>query len=207
MNWKIIDKSKTEQPIGKYSSWKDILAVEGYNQCVYCSTKDYRLGGIRHFHVEHYKPKSKFPDLEDVITNLFYACPICNVFKSNDWYKLTGNLNNKQYPDPSNYNYDNLFTIKPDGLIEGKNKCGEYIINKLALNRGQLIIDRKFKLLLEGYSSLKNEYHKIVLTLIDNNSNEAKSILKSLILSYQKVIDKKDLMFESAPYDIIDTKK
>jgi len=208
MNWRIVDKSKTKQPsIGKYSKWKEILAKEGYNQCVYCSTKDHRLGGIRHFHVEHYKPKSKFPKLENTITNLFYACPICNVFKGNDWFVLTGNLSDKQYPNPSIYNYDNLFSIKPNGVIEGKNKCGKYIINKLALNRRQLLIDRKFTMLLKGYGSLKDEYHEIVHALINESSEEAKVILRKLIDAYQKVINKKDIMFESSPYDITDTKK
>jgi hypothetical protein len=35
--------------------------------------------------VDHYKPKSKFPDFECVYSNLFYACPACNRRKGIFW--------------------------------------------------------------------------------------------------------------------------
>ena len=61
-------KEKTQQPTkGKYSDWKEILAEEGFNQCVYCAIPDACFGGIRNFHVEHYRPKSKFKKLENNI--------------------------------------------------------------------------------------------------------------------------------------------
>lgn len=206
MNWKIVDKSKTVQPKkGNYSDWKEILANEGSNQCVYCAIKDHRLGGIRHFHVEHYKPKSLFPELKKTIGNLFYACPICNVLKSNDWFDLTGDFNNPQYPDPSNFNYNNLFEVVSNGELKSKNNCGKYIINKLALNRRQLLIDRNFSLLLLGYKALINEFRIIRDELIKNGSDEALELLSKLVQANDEVIDKKDLMYESAPYSIDDT--
>jgi len=208
MNWKIVDKSKTVQPKkGSYSDWKEILANEGSYQCVYCAIKDQRLGGIRHFHVEHYKPKSIFPDLTDIITNLYYACPICNVLKSNDWFDITNDLNDHQYPDPSNFNYNDLFNLARNGELESDNNCGKYIIHKLALNRRQLLIDRNFSLLLLGYKAIVNDFRDIRDELINNGSDEALDILRKLVNANDIVIDKKDLMYESAPYSIDDTKR
>ena len=208
MNWKIIDKSGTKQPgKGTYSAWKKVLADEGSNQCVYCGTKDHRLGGIRHFHVEHYKPKSVFPLLINNIYNLYYACPICNIFKSNDWYKVTGNLNDVFYPEPSKFNYRDLFELDTGGKITSRSRCGNYLISKLGLNRRQLVLDRQFTMLLSGYATLKEEYRGIRDSLMRENSNESRAMLMKLWSAYDKVIDQKDQMFENAPYSIDDTKR
>lgn len=208
MNWRLIDKSKTMQPEnGSYSDWKDILASEGFSQCVYCAIKDHRLGGIRHFHVEHYRPKSLFPELKNTITNLYYACPICNVLKSDDWFDITDDLKDHQYPDPSTFNYNDLFDVDNNGELKSNNNCGEYIINKLALNRRQLLIDRNFSLLLLGYKAIVNEFRNIRDELINNGSNEARDLLSKLVQANDVVIDKKDKMYESAPYTIDDTKR
>ena len=89
MKWFRIPKESSPLPkSGKYySDWKEDLSKEGKEQCVYCSVNINTFGGIRNFHVEHYRPKAKdkFPHLEHVYSNLFFACSICNGFKSDDW--------------------------------------------------------------------------------------------------------------------------
>lgn len=74
MNWKRIPKENSSQPsTGTYKDWKELLSVEGFHQCVYCSISEAEFGGIRNFHVEHYKPKSlpAFASLVNTYTNLF----------------------------------------------------------------------------------------------------------------------------------------
>ncbi len=208
MNWRIINKATTPQPtIGKYSDWKYNLAIEGYNQCVYCSIKDAQLGGFYNFHVEHYKPKSLFPHLKNTITNLFYSCPICNIFKSNDWHEVTGDLNNIYYPDPSNFDYSNLFSVEPNGYLISKNNCGTYIINKLGLNRTQLVIDRNFINMIKSYKELMVDVRKVRDQLIIENSENSIKILKDLVAACDRVLDKKDKLDDSSPYEAGDTKK
>ena len=208
MNWNIIDKTKTKQPeVGKYSDWKTNLAEEGANRCVYCAIKDTRLGGIRNFHVEHYKPKSLFPDLTNIILNLFYACPICNVFKSDDWHEPTGNLDSIYYPDPSIFDYSDLFKLQDDGTLVGLNKSGTYIITKLGLNRNQLLIDRHFNMLLNSYEYIKEEFRQVRDQLIELNTAGSKAMLSKLVTAFDVVIDKKDQMYEAVPYEMKDTKK
>lgn len=100
-------------PTGKYSDWKPILAEEGFHQCVYCALPDATFGE-RNFHVEHYKPKSraKFKHLENDIRNLFYACPACNVFKSDSWPRAPKKDHSVEaYPDPSKCDYCELFKL------------------------------------------------------------------------------------------------
>lgn len=71
------------------SSWKDLryraLVLHGGKcQCCGASSKD----GKR-IHVDHIKPRSKFPELALDITNLQVLCEDCNLGKSNtddtDW--------------------------------------------------------------------------------------------------------------------------
>lgn len=148
MKWKIVPKRGASQPtIGTYKDWKSLLAEEGFHQCVYCAIPDAALGGERNFHVEHYKPKSKakFRHLENQITNLFYACPICNSFKGDNWpSNPKADHSVAAYPNPSKVDYNILFSVnKLTGKIRGKFVVSKYLLESLHLNRPQLVFERR----------------------------------------------------------------
>lgn len=166
MKYRRIPKENANQPpTGSYPDWKPLLAEEGSHQCVYCAISDASMGGIRNFHVEHYRPKSRFPDLENRFTNLFYACPICNTFKGNDW-PTEPTLEVRCYPDPSTNDYDLLFTIKsPSGEIEGNVIASRYMVEKIYLNRGQLILERRLHILLEKEKALRIDINQLLILL------------------------------------------
>lgn len=54
--------------------------MEFGGQCIYCRKIDVDQDPSA-FHVDHYKPKSLYPDLICEYTNLFYSCAHCNRFK------------------------------------------------------------------------------------------------------------------------------
>lgn len=147
MNWKLIVKDKANQPVtGTYTDWKEQIAEECFFQCIYCSINEAQFGGIDHYHIEHYKPKSikRFKVLENDICNLFYSCPICNRFKSNDWPNDADDLDIICYPDPSAYNYSELFDISSDDYkVNGKYVSTRYMTERLYLNRPQLLYERR----------------------------------------------------------------
>lgn len=147
MNWKLIAKDKANQPVkGTYTDWKEQIAKECFFQCIYCSINEAQFGGIDHYHIEHYKPKSieRFKDLKNDICNLFYCCPICNRFKSNDWPNDADDLDIICYPDPSEYNYSELFEISDDDYkVNGKYVSTRYMTERLYLNRPQLLFERR----------------------------------------------------------------
>ena len=147
MRWRRVPKETTIQPTkGKYPDWKHLLAEEGFHQCVYCALHDATFGE-RNFHVEHYKPKSnrRFKHLEDDIKNLFYACPVCNVFKGDSWPRSPKKDHSVEaYPNPSTCDYSDLFKIKINSKeIVGKFVASKYLITRLHLNRAQLITERR----------------------------------------------------------------
>jgi HNH endonuclease len=147
MRWRRVSKENTTQPkSGEYSDWKHILAEEGFHQCVYCALHDATFGE-RNFHVEHYKPKSnyRFKHLVNDIRNLFYACPICNVFKGNSWPRAPKKDHSVEaFPNPSTCDYSDLFGIdRGTKEIRGKFIASKYLITRLHLNRAQLITERR----------------------------------------------------------------
>ncbi len=146
-------KSTVRQPAkGCYKDWKEKIAKKCFYQCVYCAIHESSFGGIRNFHIEHYRPKSKFPQLTDNINNLFYACAICNVFKGNDWpNEPCPKHSNFSYPNPSETDYNKLFNVDNNAYeIAGRYQASKYLVERLFLNRPQLIlIRRKFSVNLE----------------------------------------------------------
>jgi hypothetical protein len=147
MHWKQIDSTVRIQPnAGSYNDWKEQIAEDCNKRCVYCSIHEEPWGGIDHYHIDHFRPKSKeeFKVLLNSITNLYYACPVCNRFKSDDWPNDCDDLEKACYPDPSFHNYSTLFSLDEKNYnISGLYVASKYIINRLYLNRPQLVYERR----------------------------------------------------------------
>ncbi|MBA4252155.1 MAG: HNH endonuclease [Legionella sp.] len=213
MRWKRVPKNSSYQPAsGVYSDWKELLSIEAEHLCVYCSIHESSMGGVRNFHVEHFRPKSKFENLVNIFSNLFYACPICNVFKSNDWPHEPDGDNYLRvicYPDPSIVNYADIFEVNLNtGLIEGKYTSAKYIQNKLYLNRPQLIIDRKFLILNDKMSSIVKDIELYMEKLSKRLDNPAAvQLLLELTYWLAEVVKIQSLLPTATPYKVADITK
>ncbi len=173
MNWKKVVKDKKKQPTtGEYGDWKEQIAAECYYQCVYCSIHENPWGGIDHYHVEHYRPKGlkKFAHLKNDILNLFYACPVCNRFKSDDWpADCPNDFSIASYPDPSEVDYSELIDFNDvDYTIVGKFPASRYMIERLYLNRPQLIYERREEILKSAGRRLMDDIMSLVFQLNEN---------------------------------------
>jgi hypothetical protein len=152
MKWRKANKENCTQPKkGTYKDWKNEVRAHCFEQCVYCCISEARFGGVRNFHVEHYKPKSLFKQLENDIRNLFYACSICNVFKGDDWPGDPAEDHTAvAYPDPSKVDYSEIFDIdEATFTVNGKFSASKYMAERLFLNREQLILERRRVTLLD----------------------------------------------------------
>lgn len=177
MKWRKIDKSRSEPPTaGTYKDWKPQLATEGEHRCVYCSIHDNRWGGERIFHVEHYRPKSKFKELINSYANLFYACPVCNVFKSDSWFDAAaGDWTICHYPDPAEFDYGEFFIVEDTKRLTGVNAVGKFLIERLHLNRKHLVIERGKEIAEDKLASLHAEIEKM---LDQFSEDELKEVVK-----------------------------
>jgi hypothetical protein len=215
MNWQRIPKESSTKPThgNKYSEWKPELAQEGFHQCVYCCISENSFGGIRNFHVEHYKPKSlkEFSHLENEFSNLYYACAICNTFKSDDWVEPLSDFSVGCYPDPSKMSYGELFELDySKATVAGRNVTGVYLVNKLYLNRVQLVLNRQETITEKRYQALINTVNNqkdALFALADQGDTESLKLLRELELvvrSLEAIFHSKDI---TNPYTSEQTKK
>jgi hypothetical protein len=155
LTWRKITNDASIQPAtGVYSDWKELIAERCHYQCVYCAIHEAQFGGIDHYHIDHYRPKGRaeFQHLENIFINLLYACPICNRFKSDDW-PGDPDLNSVSYPDPTDVDYSELFDHDGFELV-GRYIAAIYVIERLFLNRAQLIMERREEMARSNVNSL-----------------------------------------------------
>lgn len=164
MKWFRVDKSASAQPTsGTYRDWKSQIREEGRRQCVYCSVLEGRFGGERNFHVEHYRPKSQFKSLTNDIRNLFYVCAICNAFKGSDWpAEPAADHMKHSYPDPSLVDYAEILSVDDRHMVRSSVPAGRYVIERIYLNRPQLVMARSADGLLDRISILTDELLKVL---------------------------------------------
>jgi hypothetical protein len=127
-----------------YSHYKGELREDFIKTCGYCGTPDFYSGGRAGFHIDHFAPKSKFAHLKNTYTNLVYACPICNIGKSNDWPgddPAVSFVADSGYVDPCDPQYHVHLARSEDGKIVPLTQLGQYICKKLKLHlrRRQII--------------------------------------------------------------------
>jgi hypothetical protein len=207
MNWKLVNKDPRAQPTkGTYSDWKEQIAKECFYQCVYCSIHEAQFGGINNFHIDHYRPKSVFKKLENDICNLFYSCPICNRFKSDDWPNEP-DLDLVSYPNPSNIDYSELFDVNKDYLVDGRYTASKYLELRLYLNRAQLIFERREQVKVRAATILMKELSLLIDKLNDDDLKEANEAYKALTSIQSKIQELGELRKKIRPYELEDIRK
>ncbi|MBG6129526.1 hypothetical protein IWQ47_001171 [Aquimarina sp. EL_43] len=199
MKYTVIAKEDSVIPdkVSKYGDYKPYLRREAKEKCVYCAIHENPIGGSDHFHVEHYRPKSlkQFAKLIKDYNNLFYACAICNRFKSNDWPNDPSDDHSViSYPDPNQIDYNDLFEIEENGLISGKYVASKYVIEKVFLNRPQLINERRENFIRETYINEANRMKALSEQLLTKKDNPKTAEL--LVAVNKKIIEISNLLNE-----------
>jgi len=131
--------------------------IDMYNGlCCYCESD---FGGSSYENIEHYKPKSKFPELSFEWDNLHLACQRCNTNKSDKW-----ELKGPHFIDPVEDNPDEHFDYNFCSII-AKTERGVYTIKEIDLNRealdyARLKVAGKIMKLLDAHSRIDDKIEK-----------------------------------------------
>lgn len=166
--------------------------MEGRAQCVYCAIPEASWGGFRNFHVEHYRPKSKFAALTNDIQNLFYCCGVCNSFKREDWPDTPPPaLDRPSYPSPSEVDYNALFSVADNGEVAGENVAARYVVEKLYLNRPHLLQERREARLSTQCEDAVKRIEALTSDLVAENISVPPEILTPLLGGLQLLIEKR----------------
>jgi len=137
-----------------YPSYREYLRAASNCSCTYCTITESESPGAT-FVIEHFRPKSLFHDLESECSNLRYACPRCNSYKSDLWIsneqgciRDCSNCENhicheniERFIDCLTENPEKLMYLKEDNKIYAYSGsfAAKYTIEFLRLNRAQLV--------------------------------------------------------------------
>ncbi len=127
-----IRRSMNIPSVNNYLSYKQQLIIDFKDLCGYCGKN--RRYFFDNFQIDHFRPKSKYPELKNDYTNLVLCCPICNRNKSDDWPINDLNLYHDDsigYVDPASEEFDKVFFRNETGDICSNYDYGKYMITKL----------------------------------------------------------------------------
>jgi uncharacterized protein (TIGR02646 family) len=130
--------SRESQPFTFTSprQYKPFLRSDFRTRCAYCERPEEYLGGEEAFEVEHFRPKSKFPQLDCVYSNLYYACRGCNAHKSETWPSEELAAHGSRFADPCQEDpYKEHLAEDADGGVTGTTPCGIYTTAHIRLHR------------------------------------------------------------------------
>ena len=144
------DRMVPDNIINRYNNQeiKDALKKETYGKCMYCEGY---IGAVSFPHIEHFRPKSKYPKKTFDWNNLGLGCQVCNTNK-NDIFDEDLQFINPYYENP-----DDFFIFIGTMVIQKPgNARGENMKNQLKLNRAELMEQRKDAI--EKISNLVERY-------------------------------------------------
>src|ERR1035441_9736881 len=125
-----------------YQDYRPYLLEDFLHHCAYCTIHEDELAGEDFYEIDHHRPKSKFPDLINDYTNLYYCCRACNKkgAKGENW--PSDDLINAgfRFFDPVAENAYHLHLREAaSGKLIKKTNVGDYSIRILRLNRDGLL--------------------------------------------------------------------
>ena len=121
----------------RYQDYKPFLRKDFRTRCAYCLIHEAHFGGLRNYHVDHFRPKRRFPRLVLTYTNLYYACGLCNTFKGETWPSPSQQKAGFGFGDPCEEDLykEHLQIDERDGSLRAITKSGRYTLEHLRLNR------------------------------------------------------------------------
>ena len=132
-------------PDGKSPGWyKDCLRVDFECRCAYCLIHERDYQTHESFQIDHFKPRSRFPQLERTYSNLYYSCQLCNKRsrKGDRWPTPEEISDGFRFVDPCAEDWEKHILFQRTGPVTAVTTAGQYSIDTLGLNRQQLIVHR-----------------------------------------------------------------
>lgn len=179
-------------PFAYPQAYKAFLRREFREKCVYCRVPD-GLKGYEGFGVDHYLPASRFPRLAVAWANLFYACNVCNTWKSDS--VSTPEL---FLPNPCDHRMADHLQYR-DASVEAYTPHGEWLMELLHLEerRGfrEFMLSALGKFLMARIELLGD------LTAMENRiegagDNEERSSLQAAIRETEEELERVDRQIE-----------
>jgi hypothetical protein len=131
-----------------YRAYKDKLRIEFLHRCAYCETREPEIGGSQSFHIDHYRPKNRFPELICTYENLIYSCRNCNSYKGDYWPNYLQEFLGKIIINPRHDQIDKHIDTS-SFTWSGITTRGEWTVKKLKLDSPMLSQRREDRMRIE----------------------------------------------------------
>jgi hypothetical protein len=129
---------------GGYQAFRDYVRNDFCHRCAYCLIAEWLAAGVENFELDHFRPKSRFPEKKQDFYNLFYACHPCNMLKHDSWPPEDLEARGITFVDLCQDDFQTHFKLLEDGTWDGITESGRYTIEILRLNREHLVLVRRF---------------------------------------------------------------
>jgi uncharacterized protein (TIGR02646 family) len=133
-------------PDGKSPRWYEgCLRLDFEFRCAYCLIHEANYQGHESFQVDHFRPKSRFGDLDRAYSNLYYACILCNKTsrKGANWPSEDETNAGERFVDPCSEDWEEHVEFLEDGSARPLTPAGRYSLRILDLDREQLRAHRR----------------------------------------------------------------
>lgn len=180
----------------RYQDYKPYLRRDFHTRCAYCLIHEAHYGGLRNYHVDHFRPKTRYPRLALTYSNLYYACGLCNIFKGETWPSPAQRRAGFRFGDPCQENiYEKHFQVdERDGSLRALTNAGRYMKEHLRLDRRQL----------KKYRQMQIQARRTCLEL--RSALLAPGLLPSWVARVQELLEQieRDSLDPPPPYEVPD---
>lgn len=122
-----------------YRDFRPFVRNDFLRQCAYCLMTELLAGGAENFELDHFRPKSQFPQLLNDFYNIYYSCHPCNHAKLDKWPSAELEALGYSFVDLCVDDFDEHFEVLSNGEWRGVTGAGRYTIDALRLNREHLV--------------------------------------------------------------------
>lgn len=136
-------RRKSPPAPSRLSGYRPFVRQDFSECCAYCLLHELLAAGAGNFELDHFRPKSLFPDLADDYFNLFYSCHVCNQYKGATWPSADLSKEGFGYLDFCRESFGEHFRERADGFWEPLTRRAEYTAARLRLNRPHLVEIRR----------------------------------------------------------------
>jgi len=119
------------------------------------------------FELDHFYPKSLFPEKQYDFYNLYYACSRCNSFKWNHFPSARLASQGIEFIDFCRDDFERHYEISASGIWEPRTLSAKYMIDTLNLNSNHLVRQRLF-LARIGYDIEKPNPEQIIAVTLED---------------------------------------
>jgi len=139
----VFSRRKTAPPPSNLSGYRSFIREDFSECCAYCLLHELLAAGAGNFELDHFRPKSLFPNLAENYFNLYYSCHVCNQYKAAAWPSAELSKRGFGYLDFCRESFSEHFRARDDGFWEPLTPRAEYTVARLRLNRPHLVEIRR----------------------------------------------------------------